>query len=198
MIKILDIKDENILGYSFDGKIAAEDVELVWKHMEEKITAGGKIRLYAEAREWNVSDITVAAVVKDLRLWLRHPGVITRIEKAAFVTDSGWLKGVFDVECSLIPTLEGAAFSFEDKAWALDWLRSGRAEVDEVNIKWAELVEIGILRSAAGIGFGLLAADLFGGRKRRAVGWTLLLGSLAAGIPLGLKFIKKNKEMICD
>lgn len=198
MIKILDFEDKEILGYSFEGKIETEDVKRVWKNLEKKITNGGQVRIYAEARDWRVSDISKDALVEDFKLWLRHPGIIGKIEKAAFVTDQKWLRTFFDVECSLIPTLEGEAFPFAEKEQAMEWLKSDQPEFDEVNIKWAELIEIGLLRSLAGIGIGLLAADLFSKKSRRAVGWSLFLGSIAVGAPIGIKFLKKNRGLICD
>lgn len=198
MIKILDINDEEILGYRFEGKIETSDIKRVWKNLEEKITNGGQVKIYAEAREWKDFSISKEAMIEDFKLWLRHPGIISRIEKAAFVTDETWLKRIFDVECSLIPTLTGETFPLEKRKQALEWLKSDRTELGEVNIKWVELVELGLLRSTAGIGFGLLTADLFSRKTRKTVGWSLFLGSFAIGIPIGINFLNKNKIRIKD
>lgn len=65
----------------------------------------------------------------------------------------------------------------------------------KLDINFGELVEIGILRSVAGFGLGLLAAEKFGKENRRRLGWLLFFGSVAAGLPTGIKFLKKNKEV---
>jgi hypothetical protein len=166
--------------------------------LEEKLETNEKLRFYVEGGDFRPTDISMDALVEDFRLWFKHPGAITKMERAAFVTDQKWLRTVADVEFSLIPTLSGASFSFDEKEKAIEWLKSDEPEPDEVNIKWAELVEVGLLRSLAGIGIGLLAADLFGGKKRRAVGWSLFLGSVAVGVPVGIKVLKKNKGLLCE
>jgi hypothetical protein len=54
-----------------------------------------------------------------------------------------------------------------------------------------ELMAVAALRSVAGIGLGLLFADSINPKKRKRVGWTLLLGSVAVGLPIGLDILKK-------
>ncbi len=198
MIEILDLADENILGFAFEGKIEKSDIERVWDEMKEKLKTAEKLRFYVETRDFSLTDISLDALIEDFRLWLKNPGVITKMERAAFVTDLRWLRNIADVEFSLIPTLAGGTFTFEEKQRALDWVKSDEPEPDQVNIKWAELVEVGLLRSLAGIGIGLLAADLLGGKSRKAVGLSLLFGSIAVGIPVSMKVLKKNKGIICD
>lgn len=68
---------------------------------------------------------------------------------------------------------------------------------NKIDITLAELVRIGLLRTAAGVGLGLLLAEQFSGKNRRRTGWAFFLGSIALGIPVGVKFLKKNKGMIC-
>lgn len=196
MIEILDIQNENILGFSFNGEIKKSDIQRVWRVFEEKLESQEKLRFYVEGGDFRLTDISMDALVEDLRLWLKHPGLITKLERAAFVSDQKWLRTLADVEFSLIPTLSGGTFPFEEKQRAMDWLKSDEPEPDEVNIKWAELIEVGLLRSLAGIGIGLLAADLIKGKSRRALGLSLFFGSVAVGVPIALKVLKKNRRSL--
>lgn len=68
---------------------------------------------------------------------------------------------------------------------------------NKIDMSLTELVEIGLLRTIAGFGLGLLLADQFKGKNRSAVGWSLFLGSIALGVPVGIKFLKKNKGIVC-
>ena len=68
---------------------------------------------------------------------------------------------------------------------------------NKIDMSLNELVEIGFLRTIAGFGLGLLLADQFKEKNRSAVGWSLFLGSIALGVPVGMKFLKKNKGIAC-
>ena len=198
MIEILDFQDENILGFRFEGEIEKSDIRRVWEELEEKLETGKNLRFYVEGGDFRLTDISMDALVEDFRLWLKNPGAITKMERAALVTDQKWLRTIADVEFSLIPTLAGGTFSFAEKDRAMEWLKSDEPEPDEVNIKLAELVEVGLLRSLAGIGIGLLAANLIKGKSRTALGLSLFFGSVAVGVPVGMKVLKKNKRLLCE
>lgn len=198
MIKSLTVEDNNILAFSFDGRIEVEDIKRVWDALKNKLETGENLRFYVEAPDFQVTDISMKAIIKDFIYWIKDPGVITKIEKAAFVTDATWLRRLFDVECSLIPTLTGSTFPLNKKERAVEWLRSDEPEIDEVNIKLTEFVEALLLRGLAGIGIGLLAANFLRGNRRNAVGWSLLLGSVALGLPGAIKIFNKNRSVICE
>lgn len=70
------------------------------------------------------------------------------------------------------------------------------SEENKIDITLTEMIEIGLLRSIAGFGLGLLLAEKFNERNRKTVGWTLFLGSIALGIPVGIRFFRKNKGVI--
>ena len=198
MIEILDFKEKDILGFRFEGEIEKSDIRRVWEELEEKLETNGKLRFYVEGGDFRLTDISMDALIEDFRLWLKNPAAIKKMERAAFVTDQKWLKTLADVEFSLIPTLAGGTFSSAEKEKAIEWLKSDEPEPDEVNIKWAELVEVGLLRSLAGIGIGLLAANLIKGKSRTALGLSLFFGSVAVGVPVGIKVLKKNKGLLCE
>lgn len=70
------------------------------------------------------------------------------------------------------------------------------SEEKKIDITLTEMIEIGLLRSIAGFGLGLLLAERFNEKKRKTVGWSLFLGSVAVGVPVGIRFLRKNKGII--
>lgn len=70
------------------------------------------------------------------------------------------------------------------------------SEQNKIDVTLTELAEIGLLRSAAGFGLGLLLAEQFSDKNRRRIGWSLFFGSIFVGVPLSIKFLKKNKGII--
>lgn len=62
---------------------------------------------------------------------------------------------------------------------------------NELTLSMRELALMGLLRSTAGFGLGLLLADSFSSENRKRVGWAVLLGSIGAGVPLGVGLMRK-------
>ena len=195
MIETLDIKDENILGYKIDGKIEKTDLQHVFSSLENKVKNNGKVKFYAEIKNFGAGDLTTEILKEDIKFWLEHPLIIPNIEKAVVVTDSDWIKTMFDVECALIPTLEGESFSFGEEEKALEWLRTDQREASRLDITFAELAETSMLKFAGGFALGLLTAGLFTEKQRKQMAAAILLGSFAAGIPLGIKVLNNNRQL---
>lgn len=196
MIEILEMQEDRTVGINFEGRIEAADIEQVFEKLKTAAEDNGKIKMYAEARDFNLSDITAEAVKKDIKLWLENPGIVPQIEKAVLVTDKAWLKTAFDVECALIPTLEGKNFSFDEKEDALEWLKTDQREPSRMDLTVSEFVQTAALKAAGGFALGLLAADLFGKRQRKNIGWAILFGGIAAGLPLGIKVLNNNRKSL--
>ena len=91
-------------------------------------------------------------------------------------------------ECGLIPTLEGESFSFGQEAVAKEWLKTDQREANRLDITFAELAETSTLKVASGFALGLLTAGLFSKMQRKNIGKAVLLGTVAAGVPLGIRF----------
>lgn len=196
MIEILDINDKNILGYKIDGKIEKTDLQQVFSSLENKVKNNGKVKFYAEIKNFGAGDLTAEILKEDIKFWLEHPLIIPNIAKAVVVTDSDWIKTMFDVECALIPTLEGESFSFGEEEKALEWLRTDQREASRLDITFAELAETSTLKFAGGFALGLLTAGLFTEKQRKKIAAAILLGSFAAGIPLGLKVLNNNRQLL--
>lgn len=131
-----------------------------------------------------------------IRFWLKHPAMLFNFEKIALVTDSKWIKKIFEIECALIPTIEGKGFSVVEKYLALDWLKTDQRKKSRMDVTFAEFVETSTLKFASGFGIGLLAAGFFGDKQRRNIGFGVLAGTIFFGLPLGIKVLNNNRQLI--
>lgn len=198
MIDILDMKDESVLGFKVDGKIEKSDLQNVFKLFEDKASNNGKVKFYMEIKDFGIKDLSAEALKEDLKFWFKHPGILPNFEKVALVTDSKWIEKAFEIECALIPTLEGKSFSSDDKYMALDWLKTDQREPNRMDITFVELVETSTLKFAAGFALGLMTAGLFSKKQRKNIGAAIMFGTIAAGIPLGIKVLNNNRQLLSE
>lgn len=196
MIEVLDLNDEKILGFRVDGKVEKEDVQNIYALLEEKAASNGKMQFYTEIEDFHWDDFSAEALKEDIRLWLKHPSLIVNVEKVALVTDVNWIGKVFDIECALIPTLEGESFSFSEKEKAIEWLKTDQREPNRMDLTYTELVETATLKFAGGFALGLLTAGLFSKKQRKNIGGAIMLGTVLAGIPLSLKVLNNNRKLL--
>ena len=65
---------------------------------------------------------------------------------------------------------------------------------DKVNFSLTDLAVVGVLRFLSGLGLGLLMAESMTARDRKRIGWSLFGGSIAIGIPFGIRMLRGDKE----
>jgi hypothetical protein len=65
---------------------------------------------------------------------------------------------------------------------------------DDASFSLTDLAVIGMLRFVSGLGLGLLLAESLTARDRRRLGWSLFGGSIAIGVPLGVRMLRGDKE----
>jgi hypothetical protein len=196
MIEILKMKDKNTIGINVDGKVEKADIERVFGELENA-SGNGKIKLYVEVSDFNLSDLSFEALKKDLQLWFANPGIITDIEKVALVSDSKLLKAGFDAECALIPTMTGKNFSFSAKDAAKTWLKTDQRADSRMDLTFGELAETSFLKAAGGFALGVLVGGLLSETQRTKVGKFVLIGTVAAGVPLAVKVLNNNRNLLC-
>ncbi len=68
MIEILDLQNENILGFGFHGEIKKSDIERVWQVLEEKLETNEKLRFYLEGSNFRLTDVSMDARIFHHRL----------------------------------------------------------------------------------------------------------------------------------
>ncbi len=65
---------------------------------------------------------------------------------------------------------------------------------NEISFSLTDLAVVGLLRFVSGFGLGLLLAESIGERNQKRVGWSLFLGSIAVGVPLGIRMLRREEE----
>lgn len=118
-IKLIPHKPDKIVGLNIDGKIEAQDIDLVAKSIEQKLKLGGKLRIYAEVNNW--SGMSLEAFIKDLKFSLQH---LQDFEKEAIVSDRRWLESLAALGNTLFSSIEVKHFTFAEKDKALEWIGS--------------------------------------------------------------------------
>ncbi|HEX5083156.1 MAG TPA: hypothetical protein VFY40_14010 [Blastocatellia bacterium] len=64
----------------------------------------------------------------------------------------------------------------------------------DASFSLTDLAVISMLRFVSGLGLGLLLAESLPARDRRRLGWSLFGGSIAVGVPLGIRMLRGDKE----
>lgn len=196
MIEVIDLKDKNIFGLRLDGKFDKEDVKRVFDALIEKVKGKKRFQIYYEIRNFELGSISREMIETEFGYLYKHPEIIANMEKAALVSDVEWLKKIAATEFALIPTMTGKTFSFDEKDEAMKWLRTDQRKQSRMDITFSELAENNVLKFSAGFALGLLAADLFSKNQRKNLGAAILFGTFAAGIPLGIKVLNNNRQLL--
>jgi hypothetical protein len=97
---------------------------------------------------------------------------------------------------ALLPTLEGTSFSFGEEDKAIEWLRTDQRQSERLDLTESEMTQVAFFKSAAGFGLGLLAASLFTREQRRNLGLSVLLGSIVLSLPVSLKVLNNNRQLL--
>lgn len=195
MLEIIDIQEANIFGMRIDGKFDTKDLKNVFEALIEKASGMEKFQLYYEFGDLDLSGVSRQMIEEEIKYLYKNPAVITNMEKAAFVSDTEWMKKIAAVEFALIPTLTGKTFSLNEKDAALEWLKTDQRAGKKVNLTLNELAQNNFLKVAGGFALGLLAGNLMRSKTRKTVGKAVLAGSVAAGIPLGIKILNNNRKL---
>ena len=196
MIEVINMFDNGIVGFRFDGGIDREDMERFYDALESKMENDKKVMVYAEVKSLSLGDITWEAIKEETRRILNHPAILPNLAKAVVVTNLPWVKTEFALECALLPTLEGTSFSFGEEDKAMAWLRTDQRQGQRLDLTESEMTQVAFFKSAAGFGLGLLAASLFTKEQRRNLGLGVLLGSIVLSLPISLKVLNNNRRLL--
>ena len=87
-------------------------------------------------------------------------------------------------------------FFFDEKDAALEWLKTDQRAGKRMDLTFGEFAETNILKVGGGFALGLLAASFLGKKTRKNIGKAVLVGTVAAGIPLGIKVLNNNRKLV--
>lgn len=121
MISILDLQP-NVLAYRVEGKLEREDIDRVFVEVDRKLATGQKIRVYAEVH--SITGMTLEAIWQDIKLGIQRMNLIARIERAAVVTDIGWLRTAAIWEDKMFGGLQMRTFHLSQQMEAQAWVQS--------------------------------------------------------------------------
>ena len=196
MIELLDLKTENTFGFRIDGHIDKADMVLTYDKIEKMNESGQKLNLYAEIKSMDLADVSMEAIKEEFRRLLQNPSILWNVSKGVLVTDIPWIQKAFEIECALIPTFTGKSFALGEEAAALEWLRTDQREGHRLDITVPEMVETSALKVVSGFAIGLLAAGLMNKKQRKALSLGVLAGTMIAGIPLAIKVLNNNRQLL--
>jgi len=196
MIELINTFDNGMVGFRFDGSIDQADMQRFYDALESKMENDQKVKVYAEVKSMSLADITWNAIKEETRRLLNHPAILANLAKVAVVTDEPWIKREFALECALMPTLEGSSFSFGEEDKAIEWLRADQRASERLDLTESEMTQVAFFKSAAGFGLGLLAASLFTKEQRRNLGLGVLLGSVIFSLPISIKVLNNNRQLL--
>jgi hypothetical protein len=120
-ITILDL-GPRIVAYRLDGRIEKSDVDRSFEAFDRALAAPDSIRLYAEVESF--SGIGVDALLRDFRLGIQRIGALSRIERAAVVSDVDWINRIARIEDHVFRGIDIRIFAPEDAAQARSWVES--------------------------------------------------------------------------
>ena len=196
MIEVINTFDNDIVGFRFDGGIDKADMERFYDALESKMVDNKKVKVYAEVKSISLTGITWEAIKEESRRIWNHPAILANLAKAVVVTDQPWVKKEFAVECALVPTLEGTSFSFGEEDKAVEWLRTDQRKGLRLDLTESEMTQVAFFKSAAGFGLGLMTASLFTKKQSRTIGLGVLAGSVLLALPVSLKVLNNNRQLL--
>lgn len=121
MLSTLELAPD-VLAYRVQGGLDRADIESVFAELDRKLASADRIRVYGEVL--SLSGMSPAALWQEVRLGLQHAGSISRVERAALVTDLQWLRGAAVWQDQLFRGLSIRTFSLAEQAEARAWVLS--------------------------------------------------------------------------
>ena len=124
MISILDL-GLDVLAYRVDGKVHSADIERVFQEVDVRLAAEGSFSVYLEVV--SIPGITLPALLKDVKLGAQRLDVIGRVQKAALVTDSHWIRMAVPFDDKTLRGIHVRVFKLAQAQEAQAWIRSESA-----------------------------------------------------------------------
>lgn len=121
MITVLDL-GPNVIAYRAEGRLERSDIDRVFEEVDQKLAGGRKVRVYSEVHTF--SGISLDGLWQDIRQSIERWKSISSIEKAALVTDVGWLRKAAIWEDRVFFGIEIRTFSLAERVDAEAWVRA--------------------------------------------------------------------------
>lgn len=119
MIKMIDIKIDNAIGYTISGKITDDEMSELFSKVKEKIDIHNEISVYQEIE--SIDGLEFGAIIEKIKFLYEYG--LSNFKKIAVVTDKKWMQNIVDIEDDIFRSIEIKAFSFDDKDKAMEFLK---------------------------------------------------------------------------
>lgn len=199
----IELSPNNILSIHMQGGMDKAELRQVFAEFKQRLSEVPRLRIYLEISDFDFKQIPLEVYLEDLKLWLKNPELLTRIDKAALITDEAWIKALFELECALIPGLQGKNFEHDQKLTARSWLsktsvspqglssRWGLQWPEHFQFSWPQIMLYASSKSLAGFALGLWLANLLAPKRRKQMGLVAIVLGLAAGLSVARQIIRQ-------
>lgn len=123
-ITILDLGPD-IVAMRMDGKTERHDIDAAFAEWDRAIAGGGAFRVYAEVHSF--SGISFEALARDVKLGFQRLDTVSRIERAAVVTDIDWMKTATQLQDKAMRSIAIRVFSMAEMEQARSWIQEPAA-----------------------------------------------------------------------
>lgn len=122
MLELLDGPD-HIGAYRLSGTLTAEDFGVLVTDLEARLSRHRKLGLVVDVT--SLDDITLRALLKDLRYGLRKVFEWHRFPREAVITDRDWLRKLVKLAGLLVPFVRVRTFLPDELTAAFAWVAEG-------------------------------------------------------------------------
>ncbi|MHB1170782.1 MAG: SpoIIAA family protein [Longimicrobiales bacterium] len=123
-ITILDLGPD-IVAMRMDGRTERHDIDAAFAAWDRAIAGGGAFRVYAEVHSF--SGISFEALARDIKLGFQRLDTVSRIERAAVVTDIEWMKKAAQLQDRAMRNIDIRVFAMAEMEQARNWIREPAA-----------------------------------------------------------------------
>lgn len=116
------LKEPNMVGIDLDGEIDATAMDVGLDALVEICADMKGGRMFYRITNFQMPTLNALAV--EFRKMPQLLRLIWNIDKAAVLTDQGWIKTVSEIEGAVLPGIEIKAFDLDEEDEALAYLRA--------------------------------------------------------------------------
>ncbi|NKB50652.1 MAG: STAS/SEC14 domain-containing protein [Rhizobiaceae bacterium] len=119
----IHVKEPGIIQIELNGEIDAAAMESGLNRLVELCEDLKNGKLFYRISDFKMP--TLAALGVEFMMLPKLFGLISKVDKAAVLTNEGWIAKASVIEGALIPGLEIRAFGLEEEGAAMDFLKGG-------------------------------------------------------------------------
>lgn len=117
----LDIANKDkVVAFCIDGAVDQMAMMQVLGMIGQVSQAHGKVRIYQEVK--NIGSVEIDAIIEKIK-FLFSSG-LSVFERVVIVTDKSWMQKVAALEDKVFSGIDIKAFSFDDKADAINYIQA--------------------------------------------------------------------------